>query len=727
MKMLKFDVWSRRATQALFGVALAAVLTACGGGGSGNAGTPVVGPGSGTGSPSGGTPTASAADLVLVLSKSTMTNSGTDSITATVTSVDANRAAVGGVPVSFSVNSGAIVTPDGTATDSKTGALTAKLTQGSDTTPRQITVTVTSGSITQAVKFNIVQNSTSTNPQANDLTLSLSASSINDNGSDTVVATATAVDANRIALSGIPVQLSVSDSSAFLISPSSQTNSSGQVTGTVGIGPDHTNRTITVTATSGTLVRTAAFQVTGAKFAQATALPATVTGGASAQVKYMLSDINGNAMVGVPISVSGSGITSSPSGAKTDSTGQYVFNYTAPINSGSTSLTLTINASAGGADSAVTVTIPAASGGSTAPVATTPASKTLNLSANVVSVNTAVTNNYVTVSAIFRDSSNKPIPNVRVLFASTGDNLTSAEITLGRGIGSGTIAVLSDSSGVASTTYAPGATASPTNGVTIQACWKTTDFAATDTVATCAAAGGQMLTTPLTVVSSPVSISIGTDNTISSGAAGLTYVKKYVVLVVDAAGNPKAGVQISPSVDLGGYGKGQYILGSSAWFRPSPVLVIGSSTYGITAVCPNEDLNRNGVIDSGEDVNSSNQLDPRSSDVAISLVGSTQTDQNGVAILQLEYPKSLGSWVKYKITVTAAGVLSPPAYYPRSPSVLLPSLSVDGLAAINETVDDYLVTYDWLPVAAVDLTTTSATPPFVVSPYGLSSSCKDNK
>jgi hypothetical protein len=712
--MLKFDVWSRHATRALFGVVLASVLAACGGGGGGNAGTPVVGPGSGNGaasSPSGAA-SAVAADLVVVLNKTAMTNSGTDSVIATVTSIDANRAAVAAVPVSFSVNANAVVTPAGTATDSK-GALTATVTQGSDTSVRPITVTVTSGSVTRAVTFNVVQNSSPTNPQASDLTLSLSASSLDNSGSKTVIATATAVDANRVALSGIPVQLSVSDASAFLIAPSNQTSSSGQVTGTVGIGSDHSNRTITVTATSGTLVRTAAFQVYGATFSQAAAVPATVAAAAPGQVQYRLTDVNTNAMAGVPVTVSGSGITGAT--GSTDAGGYYTFNYTAPNTPGAA---LTINASAGGATSAVSVTI---SGGSTTvPVAKTPVSETLNLSASVVAVNTTTTNNQVAINAFFRDGGNAPISNVRVLFGATGDNGAYK-------IGAGTNPVLSDALGTASTTYAPGATPSPTNGVTIQACWKTSDFAATDTVANCAAAGGQLLTTTLTVVSNPVSISIGTDNTIGVGAGGLTYVKKYAVLVVDAAGNPKSDVQITPSLDLGGYGKGNWTWNGTVWVQPYPYITTAAGTFGITATCPNEDLNRNGVIDTGEDVNSNGQLDPRKSDVAITLVGATQTNSSGVAVLQLEYPKNLGSWVKYKITVTAAGVLSPPAYYPRAASVLLPSMSVDGLAAAGQTVDDYLVTYDWLPIAAADIGSATVSPPFVISPYGTSFSCKDNK
>ncbi|MBV8037338.1 Ig-like domain-containing protein [Roseateles sp.] len=717
--MTKFDVWSWRKVRVLLGGVLVAALTACGGGG-GSAGTPVVGPGGGASSPSGAA-SAVAADLVVVLNKSTMTNSGSDSITATVTSVDTNRAAIGNVPVSFSVNAGAVVTPAGTGTDSKTGQLTAILTQGSNAAARPVTLTVTSGTVSQAVTFNIVQNSTPGNPQAARLTLSLSAFSIDNSGSKVVVATATAIDSNQNALSGIPVQLSVTDGpplaaatpSSFVIAGSSQTNASGQVSGTINIGSDHSNRQVMVTATSGALTSTAGFQVTGSQFTQATASPSVVTAGAANnKVQYTLSDVNGNPMRGIPITVTGNNGLASRSGT-TDENGGYLFTYTAPNAPGGS---LQINATAGGVGSTVNVTI--AGGSTTVPNATDPVSKTLNLSANVVPVNTATTNNLVSVYAIFRDGSNAPINNVRVLFDAAGDNGTGAigatDYTKSPPLNN---PVLSDATGTASTTYKPGAVSSPTNGVTIRACWKTSDFAAGETVATCPA--GNLLTTTLTIVSNPVSISIGTDNSITTGASGLTFVKKYAVLVVDSAGNPKSDVQITPSVDLGGYGKGywDWNIGTKRWERAPAVGSVGL----FAATCANEDLNRNGVIDAGEDINGNKQLDPRKSDVSITLVGATKTDANGVAVLQLEYTKNVGSWVKYKITVTAAGVLSPPAYYPLGEPVALPS------QAFPASIDDYLYTYAWLPVAASDLTTESPPPAFTFSPYGKSSSCTDPK
>lgn len=698
--MIKTDAWSRRTAHALVAVFLAAMVTGCGGGG-GNAGTPVIGvPAPGSSAPTGGTPTA--ADLVVVLSKSTMTNSGTDSITATVTSINADRVAVGGVPVSFSIDpkEKAVITPAGTTTDAKTGVQTATITQGDDASVRPVTVTVTAGSITRSVAFNVVQDSSPTNPQASDLSLTLSATNIDNSGSRTVVATATAVDSNRRALQGIPVQLSVADTSAFIVAPSNQTNDNGQVTGTVGIGQDRSNRQVTVTATSGTLTRTVAFQITGAQFSQATAVPSVVAAGAAGTVQYTLTDVNGNPIAGVPISVSGTGITSATS--TTNLNGGYLFQFTAPNAPGTN---LKIDATAGGVSSSVTIPIPGGSSGSV-PVATAPVAKTLNLSSDVVSVNTGSTSNQVNISAFFRDANNAPIPNVRVLFGVSGDNQTGS-------IGSGTNTVLSDASGTASTNYVPGAVSSPTNGVTISACWKTSDFAASDTAANCAAAGGQLLTTTLTIVSNPVSITIGTDNKISTGASGLTYVKKYAVLVVDSAGNPKADVQITPSVDLGGYGKGFWTWNAIAksWVKT------------LAATCPNEDLNRNGVIDSGEDINANKQLDPRKSDLAVTLVGATKTDSNGVAVLQLEYPQSIASWVKYKITVTAAGVLSPPAYYPMGTPVALPSLALSALPS----VDDYLSSYIWMPVPSDVLTTEVPPPPFASSPYGSVADCTSAK
>lgn len=666
--MLKLDIWSRYAVRALCGVVIASVLAACGGGGSGNAGTPVVGPGSGASSPSSGasspTSTTSAADLVVVLSKTSLINSSTDSLKVTVTAIDSNRATVSDVPVAFSINSNAIVTPGGTKTGTD-GTVTASVSEGSDTSTRSITVTATSGSVSRAVSFAVVPSAGTTTPEAADLTLALDASSINNSGSGFITATATAVDTNRNALSGIPVQFAV-NSNAIVAVTSNQTNASGQAKAQISIGSDRTNRTVTVTATSGTLTRTAAFLVSGASL-QATALPTVLTAGSSGnKVNFALLDVNKNPMSGQAITVSGAGLTSAT--GTTDANGLYTYTYAAPTTPGS----IVVNASAGGTTAAVTVTVP--SGTSTVPaVTTTVSSASLQLSPNVVQVNTNGSNNIATLTALFVNANNAPIQNIRVRFDLNGDTNS-----VGGTIGAGTNLIYTDATGNAVSTYSPGAVQSPTNGLTIRACWDYADFAA----GTCP----NQVTGTMTVSATPVSISIGTDETISTGASTLTYVKKYVVLVVDSAGNPKGGVQITPSIDLKNYYKGYYTRVVNTWVQT------------VMAGCPNEDLNRNGVIDTGEDINGNGQLDPRKSDVSITMVGSTKTDANGVAIMQIEYPKSFATWVDFIITASASGVLSPPAYYlsPTTPQVL--------------------------PAEAAAFTS-QASPAFVNSPYGSAASC----
>ena len=153
-------------------------------------------------------------------------------------------------------------------------------------------------------------------------------------------------------------------------------------------------------------------------------------------------------------------------------------------------------------------------------------------------------------------------------------------------------------------------------------------------------------------------MTIGTNNQIEIGSGGLTYIKKYVVLVVDASGQAKADVQLTPSIDLVAYVKGSYPSAPSAWSQVQ------------TATCLNEDINRNGVLEGVENDgldtlnssgvpipdNANGTLEPRKSDVAITMVGGNRTNASGIAILQIEYPKNVATWVDFLITVSASGI-----------------------------------------------------------------------
>jgi hypothetical protein len=521
-----------------------------------------------------------------------------------------------------------------------------------------------------------------------------------------VVATVTAVDANRNALPGIPVTITV-DSNAVAAVSSPTTNNLGVVTANIGFGSDRSYRSVLVTATSGTLTKTASFTVSGAKLTASFA-PLVTAGSGVQQINYTVVDDNANAMSNQAISIT-SPLSGNASGT-TDSAGKFAYNYTAPTSA----TTLTINATSAGRPLTSTVQVQA-SGSSLAPASPVPQSASLTPSPTVVSVNVAgSTANQVELRALFLGANNAPISNVRVKFSLDPANASD-----------GTVAqvsspyVYSDASGVARATFTPGQRSSPTNGVTIRGCWDTADF---DVNAACPA--NRQISGTLTIAAEALSVNIRTNNLISIGPSALTYIKQFVVMVVDAAGQAKSGVLITPSIDLTAYYKGIYQFGTVWSLRPQ----LASSenwiwdttaqawTRGATTSqpsCPNEDVNRNGVREAGaypgagasgtplaqrgEDLNWNGDIDPRKADVSIRMVGSPTTDTSGLAVLQIEYGQNLASWVDYVITVTAAGVSGTESR----------ATFVGSRYGIGN-----------LPYPASAVTDEATPPAFVVSPYG---------
>lgn len=676
-------------------------LAACGGGGS-NAGTPVLGGNSG-----------SVADVVIVLSADTVANTGANTVTATITVVDANRAGLANVNVTAAVDANAVISLSSTKTDA-TGKVTATIGIGSDLTNRVINVTASAGNVTKATTLRVVTDPSASNPVAEDLSLVLSAPSVTNGGSATITATATGVDRNRNVVAGIPVTFSV-DASATLAADSAKTDAAGKVTAIVGIGSDRSNRVVTVTATSGTLVRTASFSVTGARLT-ASAAPAVTAGTAGNTIEYTLVDFNGIAMYDQSITVTGNGLPNSS--GKTDLNGKFRYTYTAP----NLATTLQIVAVAAGDQRTSTVTVTDA-GGSVAAAPEFPVSASVTPTPSVVTVNSVGSNtNQVELRVLFIGANNQPVPRVRVRFDLAGNSSSTDGVI--SWVGS---YAYSDASGIARGTFTPGQLPSPTNGITIRACYDTVDFSSG---ASSACSGVPNATTStLTVASEALSVNIRTNNLIGEGARKLTYIKEYAVMVVDSAGRAKADVQITPSVDLTGYYKGSYAWNGTRW-----VQVISLSAGEVyrwngaswekdgsanpnQPVCPNEDVNRNGVREAssfvagaaapglslrGEDLNWNGDLDPRKADVAVSMIGSSKTDANGIAYLQIEYGKNVATWVDFAITVTASGVSGTEAR----------ARYIGNLYGLGN-----------LPALASDTTQETVAPPFVVSPYGTNKLC----
>jgi Bacterial Ig-like domain (group 1) len=577
----------------------------------------------------GGGAVATAADAVLILSSASIGNDGSQTVTATVTALDANRNALKDVAVTITADNDAIVTLAGSGVTDSTGVMKATVSIGANRNNRTIVVTATSGSLTKKVNLAVVDAS-QVIPTAADISLALSAPSVNNSGSATVIATVTAVDKNRNAIAGIPITLKVNNDATIIVSGQTSSNV-GVVTGTIGIGSNKANRQILVTAISGTLTREAAVQVVGTSIT-ATALPSVLTPGAKGLIQYRVIDSNKSPLTAFPIRIVGVGGVVTE--AQSDLNGSYEYAYTAPATAGN----LDIRASSGGVDNVTSVIVQAGAGVIPDVPAGSVRSASVRANPSVVATNgTTSTTNRTEIRALFVGDANQPIQNVRVRFDLDGD-----ANSIGGSIVSGSTLIYSDANGVALSAYIPGQRFSPTDGLTVRACWGYNDAQAI--------ACANSTKTTLTVVSDPLSVTIGTDNLVIVG--DLIYTQRFVIQVNDSSGLAKADVLVSPLLDLTSFSQGY-------WTRPP-----GADSWSqiVTAArCGNEDVNRNGILEvysngMREDANNNGQLDPRKADVVVSVEGSNKTDSSGLVKLRITYPQNIGSWVRYALTVAATGV-----------------------------------------------------------------------
>ena len=527
-------------------------------------------------------------------------------------------------------------------------------------------------------------NSSSGTTAVSDLILTVSAATLANTGTASVLVTATALDASRNTLASVPVTLSADGGAVLSAVTGKTTGTDGTVSASLGIGGSQANRVLTVTAVSSGITKTATVQVTGAKITATSSAPVIAPSG-QGSVRYKVVDGAGNPMANQTVDVSATSFTPAQATGTTDASGVFVFafaapstvgNYTVVTNVAGTSDVQAINVQPGTLVPSVTASIIAAS---------------VSANPSVVAVNLAgSTSSQSEIRALFLGANNKPIQNVRARFDLDGD-----ANSIGGTFSTGNTILYSDSNGVVTTAYSPGTRSSPTDGVTVRVCYGVSDSDPNLSPQTCTVS--QKVT--LTVVAEPLGVTIGTDATIIVDRNdGLVYVKKFVVSVSDAAGVAKADVNLVASVDLTNYRKGRYDVatdrnGVTAWFKIKSANIIGD-----TAICSNEDANRNGVLEDGEDLNGDGQLWPRKPDVTIRLL-TPKTAADGTAQLEITYAKDHGSWVDALITVAASGV------------------------AGSEGRATYFVSP--IPVDAPSLAKIDSPPAFRFSPYGVSSSCSN--
>ena len=603
--------------------------------------------------------------IALLLSTTTVTTTTPATVTASVK--DANGTAVAGQVVKFTSGGGlGTFSPSSALTDAN-GLAVVSLSPATPTTTGAdqavATVTFNGVALPASQGFRVAITNA-------DLILTTSSSTIADSGSGAVVVTVKAIDANRNTVAGVPVLLTV-DAGAVITGAAATTDSTGTVTATVTTGSDLSNRLITVSAISGSVVRTATIQVNGATISSSL-VPAVIAQNTAGKILYRVVDIAGNAMVNQSVQITATGLTPSSASATTGANGDYTFNYTSPASDGSYAVTAVI---AGKSD---TQKLLVQSAG-VVPNAIGPINAA-SLSANpsVVAVNLSGSQaNRSEIRTLFLGANNLPIQNVRATFDLNGD-----ANSIGGSFTTGTTTLYSDANGVATTSYVPASRSSPTNGVTVRVCYGLTD---SDLVG---CPTSRLVT--LTVTAEPLGVSIGTNELIIVNT--LTYVKQFVITVSDSSGAAMPDVNLVASVDLPNYRKGFYAVSGGKWVKQ------GALPTGDFAVCVNEDVNRNGVLEAGEDTNHDGQLWPRKPDVIVSLLQS-KTGSDGTAILQILYAKDHGSWVDALITVAASGVSGSEgrATYLSAP------VPVDA-AAINNVASD---------------------PAFKLSPYGKAALCTD--
>jgi hypothetical protein len=267
-----------------------------------------------------------------------------------------------------------------------------------------------------------------------------------------------------------------------------------------------------------------------------------------------------------------------------------------------------------------------------------------------------------TITAVLRDPNGNLVKGKVINFMV--DDVSGGTISPNQGT--------TNSSGIASTVYTSNAVST---------------FEAVSISATVADTPSVMAITNLTVGDKAFDISIGTGRLINSDQSSY-YAKEFSIFVTDPNSNPVTNAFMTFSAppvkftDGGVFYKGFWVYneGDAIWQQM------------VTATCANEDIDGNGILDAGEDINNDQQLTPGN---IVTIPASGTTDVNGQVLIDIRYGKQFGAWTEVDIEVKAE--------------------SVGTESSESQTFS--------LPVSAEDLTVPGSGPPD--SPYGLSVNCND--
>jgi hypothetical protein len=578
------------------GLVLFSVLIAgCGGGGgsagtpNGSAGTPngmqpVVNPGAG-GQPAPITPPAAVPAAIEVLTSALTVPSAGGDVEITAFVKNAANVGIAGAPVTFSASSGTLLMPSA-VTDAQ-GAATARLTAGSNKAIRDIKVDVSSGSVSGTVSVQIAGTQ-----------ITISGSGTLQSGGAATQYVVRAADSGGGAISGAAVSVGSSLGNGL-----SNTTLTTDVTGSASFLYTPNRAGIdTITVSSLGVQATSTVSVSSVDFV-------AVSPGANTDIA-----IGSNQLVRVQYRNGGSGVAGQ---TVTFSTSRGVFSVSTATTDADGVASANLSSTTAG-PAVVVAQIPNV-GSVNLPVqfvATTPSRVVVQASPGAVSPNASgrVTNQS-NIEAVVRDANGNAVANRQVNFTLIQD-LSNGTLSPGT--------ATTDANGRAQVRFIPGASATESNGVVIEA-----------TVASTAVKAR----TSLTVNGQALFISIGFGNTISN-VDDSTYSKDFSVYVTDSNGVAVGNSQISLSVIPTRYLKGRLALVGTRYDYATP-----------PAVCANEDINLNGTLDVGEDINRNGLLTP--GNIVVAAPGQLTTDAAGRGNFAIQYGEQFAPWATVGITARA--------------------------------------------------------------------------
>lgn len=557
------------------------------------------------------TPSGSTSNTIaLSLSQNSVKSDSSDTSTITATVIK-NNIPQSDVTVDFSTTAGLISAASAITNDSGEATITFKASPG-DRANQIATVTASSGEISQSIPITV-----------SGTTITLAADKTSLNVGEPTFLSIDLKDAGALSIYNATVTISTSNSNLDLPISTGTTSASGTLTIDVS-GAAVGSCVITVTSMGAS--KTISFEILAASTAIAITKPAT-------------SPIIIQTNTGQIVEVSGPNGTNVTFVTSLGLWDNGLTTKTQDISGGIASATMTSTA-VGTATIQVYATSAPGNTDTTfinvSPPATAANKVALSFSSSTVAASSDSITNSIKVYAKVITSASEPIANVPVTF-----NLSK---TTGGGEYVNPPQAVTDSSGYATTTFYSGTSSSSGYGV--------------DITATEQGSGSTNYDTRSVIIGgTAASISLAYSTKISSSSDNTYYTLPMSVLVSDSSGAPVANALVTLSAWPTRYRLGYNNDGTFVYVANPSGPYVGEYSM------PNEDTNKNLVLDPGEDIgpcdNLTNctamvpdgKLTPASS-AGGTVPASVTTIANGTAAFELTYLKSSAVWVQTEITAT---------------------------------------------------------------------------